>query len=73
MLLCLNFLKIKENFKKQKIGTSLAVQWLKLHASTAGGTGSIPGQGTVIPNATWQPKKIKTENKIETFFKKVLL
>ena len=52
MLLCLNFLEIKEKFKKQKIGTSLAVQWLKLHASTAGGTGSIPGQGTVIPNAT---------------------
>ncbi|KAB0357984.1 hypothetical protein FD755_001928 [Muntiacus reevesi] len=25
------------------LGTSLAVQWLKLHASTAGGTGSIPG------------------------------
>ena len=23
-------------------GTSLAVQWLRLHASTAGGTGSIP-------------------------------
>ena len=26
--------------------TSLAVQWLGLHASTTGGTGSIPGQGT---------------------------
>ena len=29
-------------------GTSLAVQWLRLCASTAGGTGSIPGQGTKI-------------------------
>ena len=30
-------------------GTSLAVQWLRLHASTAGGMGSIPGQGTKFP------------------------
>ena len=27
-------------------GTSLAGQWLRLHASTAEDTGSIPGQGT---------------------------
>ena len=27
------------------------VQWLRLHASTAGGTGSIPGWGTKIPHA----------------------
>ena len=33
------------------IGTSLAVQWLRLCTSTAGGTGSIPGQGTKIPHA----------------------
>ena len=26
--------------------TSLVVQWLKLHAPNAGGSGSIPGQGT---------------------------
>ena len=32
-------------------GTSLAVQWLRLHASTAGGMGSIPGRGTKIPHA----------------------
>ena len=32
-------------------GTSLAVQWLRLCAFTAGGTGSIPGQGTKIPHA----------------------
>ena len=25
-------------------GTSLVVQWLRCHASTAGGVGSIPGQ-----------------------------
>ena len=30
-------------------GTSLAVQWVKLYASNAGGEGSIIGQGTEIP------------------------
>ena len=27
-------------------GTSLVVQWLRLHTPNAGGLGSIPGQGT---------------------------
>ena len=27
-------------------GTSLVVQWLRLHVPKAGGPGSIPGQGT---------------------------
>ena len=27
-------------------GTSLVVQWLRLHTPNAGGPGSIPGQGT---------------------------
>ena len=27
-------------------GTSLVVQWVRLHAPNAGGLGSIPGQGT---------------------------
>ena len=39
--------------------TSLAVQWLRLHASTAGGMGSIPGWGTKIPHATWYGAKKK--------------
>ena len=39
--------------------TSLAVQWLRLHASTAGGMGLIPGGGTKILNAVQcgDPKK----------------
>ena len=41
-------------------GTSLAVQWLRLHASTAGGVGSIPGPGTKIPHTV--PKKKKKKN-----------
>ena len=36
------------------MGTFLVVQWLRLHAPNAGGTGSIPGQGTKIPQATEQ-------------------
>ena len=31
--------------KRKRLGTSLAVQWLRLHASTAGGAGSMPGRG----------------------------
>ena len=41
------------------LGTSLAVQWLRLRASTAGGTGSIPGWGAKIPHTTWHGQKIK--------------
>ena len=30
-------------------GTSLAVQWLRLHVSTTGDMGSVSGQGSKIP------------------------
>ena len=33
------------------------VQWLRLHASTARGLGSITGQGTKILQALWHGKK----------------
>ena len=39
--------------------TSLVAQWLRLHTSHAGGTGSIPGQGSKIPHAVWCKKKKK--------------
>ena len=39
--------------------TSLAVQWLRLRASSAGGMGSIPGQETTIPQAARHGQKIK--------------
>ena len=32
-------------------GISLMIEWLRLHASNAGGAGSIPGSGTRIPHA----------------------
>ena len=39
--------------------TSLAVQWLGLYASSAGGAGFIPGLGTESPHAMWCSQKIK--------------
>ena len=36
--------------KKKNLGTSLVVQWLRLHASMARDVGSIPGQETKIPH-----------------------
>ena len=38
--------------------------WLRLHVSTAGGSDSIPGQGTKIPSDAWygQNKRKKTFN-----------
>ena len=33
------------------------VQWLGLQASTAEGTGLIPGEETKIPHATWHGQK----------------
>ena len=54
-LLDTSVLKLKtrssKSSEKSSIGNSLAVHWLGLCASTAGGTGSIPGQGTKIPRA----------------------
>ena len=43
-------------FKNTILGNSLAVQWLGFRAFTAEGPGSIPGQGTKIPQATWRPQ-----------------
>ena len=36
---------------------SLVVQWFTLHVSTAGGTGSVPGQGPKIPRLHGAAKK----------------
>ena len=45
-------------FKTNVVGTSLAVQWLKVCTSTAGDRGSIPDQGTKIPHAVWHAQNI---------------
>ena len=49
----IEYKKEKRNKKAQKsyLGTSLAVQWLRLHASNVEGSGSMPGQETKIPHA----------------------
>ena len=39
-------------------GTFLAVQWLLLHTSNPGSTGSIPDQGTKIPHAMQPDQKL---------------
>ena len=57
-----------ESVKTNEQGISPVVQWLRLHASNAGGMGSIPGQGTKIPHIVWlgeksKKKKIKEEEK----------
>ena len=52
--LCL-FLLFSKEFA---CGNPLAVQWLRLRASSAGGVGSIPGWGTKIPPChVLRPKK----------------
>ena len=40
----------------------LVVWWLRLHASTAGHAGSIPGWGTKIFHVEWCDKKIIMED-----------
>ena len=45
--------------KIKSLGTSPAVQWLRLYTSIAGGMGSIPGWKTKIPHAVWSSQKKK--------------
>ena len=47
----------------KKAGNSLAVQWLELCASTAGGLGLTPGLGTKILHAQWYSQKKKERRK----------
>ena len=44
--------------RSEVLGTSLAVRWFRLCASTAEGMGSIPGRGTKIPHATQCGQKL---------------
>ena len=60
-------------------GTSLVVQWLRLHVSTAGGVDSIHSLGTNIPHATQHGQKKKKSidlfnlsvSNMSQFFKKI--
>ena len=50
--------------KTSSMGTFLGAQLLKIHVSTARGSGSIPGQGSRILNAA-KKKRINNESKIK--------
>ena len=50
----------KSTINNYNRGTSLVVQWLRLHASTAGGTGSVPGRGTKITHGKREKEKKTT-------------
>ena len=52
--------------QNQVPGTSLAVQWLRLHPSTSGVRDSIPDRGTKILHATWQGRKTEKNYKIRS-------
>ena len=52
-------------FKNEIPGNSLAVQWLGLSASSAGGTASIPGWETNILHAAWCGQKKKKGIKMQ--------
>ena len=59
--------------KKQKltsVGTSLVVQWLRLHASTAGGMRLTSGWGS-SPHASWSGQKKKKGRKRKKEIKSV--
>ena len=43
------------------------IQWLRLHAPSAGGLGSIPGEGTKIPHAAQHGQKKKTIRNLESW------
>ena len=45
------------------LGTCLEGQWLRLYASIAKGTGSIPGQGTKVLHATGHGQKLNKRKK----------
>ena len=50
-------------FLKNTWGTYPMVQWLRLHASTAGGVGLIFNQETKIWHAVWCNQKVKKKKK----------
>ena len=62
--------RVKEVEESKMSLTSLAVQWLRLHTLSAGGTGLMPGWGTKIPHAVQcsQKKYLKIKLAYSLFF-----
>ena len=50
----------KVSIKKYLSGTCLVAQWLRIHTSTPGDTGLIPGLETKIPHAVQHCKEKKS-------------
>ena len=48
-------------YRKEWKGTSLVIEWLRHHASNAGGMGSFPGGGTNIPHGPVKKFFLKKE------------
>ena len=60
--IALNLCRIRL-IKNKVAGTSLVVQWLRLHVRNAGGLGLIPGRGTKIPHsATKDPECLNKDS-----------
>ena len=49
---------------RDKRGTSLTAQWLRLQAFNAGGLGLIPGWGNKGPHAAWRGQNNKQTKKV---------
>ena len=56
--------EIEKLLEENKRGTSLVVQGLRLYASTAGGMGSTPGQGTKIPHVMQHGQRKKEKENL---------
>ena len=61
----INNMKTDLRVKRRPSGNSLAVQWVRVCASTAGGEGTIPGWGTMILHAAQCGQKKKRERERE--------
>ena len=55
----------KQTCRKKLKGTSLMVQWLRLHAPNRGDMSSIPGYGSKIPHASQHGRKKGKEKVIK--------
>jgi len=60
----INLLDYEKKKKGAWNGTSLAVQWLRLCAPKAGGTGLIPGGGANIPQDRAKHRRERKKNKL---------
>ena len=59
----INNMRTDLRVKRRPSGNSLAVQWVRLCASTAGAGGSIPGWGTMITHAAQCSQKKKKKRR----------